>query len=61
MNEKKTRVALEEYIREAKKVKSRLEKYSKDELVAKLNGYVQKAQELKATLISPDDPSSKSV
>ena len=60
VDEKKPRVALEEYIREAKKVKARLEKYSKDELVDKLNGYVKKAEQLKATLISPDDPSSKS-
>ena len=59
VDQKKSRAALEEYIREAKKVKTRLEKYSKAELVEKLAGYVKKAEQLKATLISPDDPSSK--
>ena len=59
VDEKKSRVALEEYIREAKKIKSRLEKYSTDELVDKLVGYVKKAEQLKASLISPNDPSSK--
>lgn len=61
MEEKKTRKSLEEYLREAKKIKTLLEKYSRQELVDKLNGYVQKAREMKQSLVSPDDASCKSV
>lgn len=52
------RVELEEYIREAKRMKAVLERYSKAELVRKQQGYVTQAQEMKRLLISPDDPSS---
>ena len=61
MEEKKTRKSLEEYLWEAKKIKTLLEKYSRQELVDKLNGYVQKAREMKQSLVSPDDASCKCV